>query len=53
MKENEKEVIQMMNFTLAVAFIILALPLLVIMMGIAIYSYAKASEVDNLETNEN
>ena len=43
----------MMNFTLAVAFILMVLPLLVVMMGIVIYSDAKAKEVDNLETNDN
>lgn len=41
----------MMNFTVAVGFVLLALPLLIIMMGIAIYSDMKAAEVD-LETNE-
>ena len=41
----------MMNFTLAVTFIMFVLPLLVIMMGIVIYSDVKAKEVD-LADNE-
>lgn len=41
----------MMNFSLVVAFIIMVVPLLVIMMGIAIWSDVKAKEVE-LETNE-
>ena len=46
-----EEVVQMMNFSLVVAFIIMVVPLLVIMMGIAIWSDVKAKEVE-LETNE-
>ncbi len=41
----------MMNFSLVVAFIIMVVPLLVIMMGIAIWADAKAKEVE-LETDE-
>ena len=46
-----EEVVQMMNFSLVVAFIIMVVPLLVIMMGIAIWSDVKAKEVE-LETDE-
>ena len=41
----------MMNFSLIVAFIILVVPLFITMVGIAIWTDAKAREVD-LETNE-
>lgn len=41
----------MMNFGLAMIFTMVAVPLLVVMMGIAIWSDSKAREVD-LETNE-
>lgn len=40
-----------MNLTMAIVFAVLVTPLLVIMMAIAIYTDAKAREV-NLETNE-
>lgn len=41
-----------MNFSIAIGFVVLVVPLLVIMMGMVIYTDNKAKEVD-LETNEN
>lgn len=43
----------MMNFSLVIAFILMVVPLLVVMMGIVIWSDTKAKEVDLEETNEN
>lgn len=39
----------MMNFSLAIVFILTVLPILVVMIGIAVWTDAKARE---LETNE-
>ncbi len=41
----------MMNFSLAMIFIITILPIFVVMMGIAVWTDAKAREVD-LETDD-
>ena len=41
----------MMNFSLAVTFIVTVLPIFVVMMGIVFWTDARAKEVD-LETNE-
>lgn len=41
----------MTNFTMIVGFVVLAIPLLTIMMGMAIYSDIEAKKV-NLVTNE-
>lgn len=41
----------MMNFSLMVVFTVTVMPMLVMMIGIAVWTDAKAREVD-LETNE-